>query len=107
MTTEHPAHRTFSIFLCARCCVVWRPSLSGWVCVAFPHVCLRCLNNFLSPSLNPLPLSIPLSFACAQAKIASLDDAGFYDPFHAERARQGADKMNNISKLLDLVWSMS
>jgi len=33
-----------------------------------------------------------------QAKIASLDDAGFYDPFHAERARQGADKMNNISK---------
>ena len=35
-----------------------------------------------------------------QAKIASLDDAGFYDPFHAERARQGADKMNNISKLL-------
>jgi len=30
------------------------------------------------------------------AKIASLDDAGFYDPFHAERARQGADKMNNI-----------
>jgi hypothetical protein len=31
-----------------------------------------------------------------QAKIASLDEAGFYDPFHAERARQGADKMNNI-----------
>ena len=38
-----------------------------------------------------------------QAKIASLDDAGFYDPFHAERARQGADKMNNISKLLLLL----
>lgn len=36
--------------------------------------------------------------ALLQAKIASLDDAGFYDPFHAERARQGADKMNNISK---------
>ena len=43
--------------------------------------------------------SLPLGvFAIEQAKIASLDDAGFYDPFHAERARQGADKMNNISK---------
>ena len=31
-----------------------------------------------------------------QAKIASLDAAGFYDPFSAEKARQGADKMNNI-----------
>jgi hypothetical protein len=31
-----------------------------------------------------------------QAKVAALDGAGFYDPFHAEKARQGADKMNNI-----------
>eukprot|EP00287_Rhodomonas_sp_CCMP768_P004543 CAMPEP_0196717488 /NCGR_PEP_ID=MMETSP1091-20130531/846_1 /TAXON_ID=302021 /ORGANISM="Rhodomonas sp., Strain CCMP768" /LENGTH=58 /DNA_ID=CAMNT_0042057827 /DNA_START=166 /DNA_END=342 /DNA_ORIENTATION=+ len=30
------------------------------------------------------------------AKVAALDNAGFYDPFHAEKARQGADKMNNI-----------
>eukprot|EP00286_Rhodomonas_abbreviata_P010069 CAMPEP_0181323284 /NCGR_PEP_ID=MMETSP1101-20121128/19696_1 /TAXON_ID=46948 /ORGANISM="Rhodomonas abbreviata, Strain Caron Lab Isolate" /LENGTH=47 /DNA_ID= /DNA_START= /DNA_END= /DNA_ORIENTATION= len=30
------------------------------------------------------------------AKVAALDGAGFYDPFHAEKARQGADKMNNI-----------
>jgi hypothetical protein len=42
-----------------------------------------------------------VAFAAGQqAKIASLDDAGFYDPFHAERARQGADKMNNISTFL-------
>ena len=36
-------------------------------------------------------------FVCLdQAKVAALDNAGFYDPFHAEKARQGADKMNNI-----------
>ena len=45
-----------------------------------------------------------VAFAAGQqAKIASLDDAGFYDPFHAERARQGADKMNNISKFFSVV----
>ncbi len=38
---------------------------------------------------NFLPLRV-------QAKVAALDGAGFYDPFHAEKARQGADKMNNI-----------
>jgi hypothetical protein len=51
-----------------------------------------CATHVASP-----PVGV---FAIEQAKIASLDDAGFYDPFHAERARQGADKMNNISKLL-------
>ena len=35
-------------------------------------------------------------FYILQAKVAALDSAGFYDPFHAEKARQGADKMNNI-----------
>ena len=37
-----------------------------------------------------------LFFSFSQAKVAALDNAGFYDPFHAEKARQGADKMNNI-----------
>ena len=35
-------------------------------------------------------------FVGLQAKVASLDAAGFFDPFAAEKARQGADKMNNI-----------
>jgi len=52
--------------------------------------CIRCM------SLS----TILVAHIFTQAKIASLDDAGFYDPFHAERARQGADKMNNISKFL-------
>eukprot|EP00286_Rhodomonas_abbreviata_P025820 CAMPEP_0181311746 /NCGR_PEP_ID=MMETSP1101-20121128/13313_1 /TAXON_ID=46948 /ORGANISM="Rhodomonas abbreviata, Strain Caron Lab Isolate" /LENGTH=57 /DNA_ID=CAMNT_0023418521 /DNA_START=173 /DNA_END=346 /DNA_ORIENTATION=- len=39
--------------------------------------------------------SAPISSKQA-AKVAALDNAGFYDPFHAEKARQGADKMNNI-----------
>ncbi len=66
---------------------------------------LQALNVVRSHHVFP-PLSSPRIVltrcprvpALLQAKIASLDDAGFYDPFHAERARQGADKMNNISK---------
>lgn len=39
--------------------------------------------------------SAPISSKQA-AKVASLDGAGFFDPFAAEKARAGADKMNNL-----------
>jgi hypothetical protein len=48
---------------------------------------------FIHQSRNEEVLS---SISSSQAKVAALDGAGFYDPFHAEKARQGADKMNNI-----------
>jgi len=88
----------------------WRPtSIFLPICIFPTLLVLIFLLPLLARFLRYFP-SYPLSFSCCllvsacppcihiQAKIASLDDAGFYDPFHAERARQGADKMNNISE---------
>jgi len=50
---------------------------------------------FQNLSLTQLAGDAPITSKQA-AKLASLNAAGFYDPFSAEKARQGADKMNNI-----------
>jgi len=52
-------------------------------------------SNLLFTTLAGAAASAPISSKQA-AKVASLDEAGFFDPFAAEKARQGADKMNNI-----------
>ena len=62
---------------------------------------IRCNNIFrilltYGSKVNQSIMFVLILLCFGQAKVAALDNAGFYDPFHAEKARQGADKMNNI-----------